>query len=204
MQNKAPTRQVPAKGFLSGQMLLAMPTMQDPRFARAVIYMCAYSNEGAMGIVVNQPLRKPSFPDLLIQLDVIREEDVIRLPAAVGAMQVLRGGPVETGRGFVLHSADFARDSATLPIDQDICLTATIDILKAIASGGGPDKAVLALGYASWGPGQLDAEMQENAWLTCPATGDLVFDAELDTKYDRALQSLGVDPTMLVSTAGRA
>ena len=204
MQRDVPRHSASVKGFLSGQMLLAMPAMQDPRFARAVIYVCAYSDEGAMGIIVNQRMRRPSFRDLLIQLEVIREEDSIRLPPRVGAMQVLRGGPVETGRGFVLHSADFAKDSGTLNIDKDICLTATIDILRAIAAGEGPGKAVLALGYAGWGPGQLDAELQSNSWLTCPADRDLIFDDDLDTKYMRAMRSLGVDPAMLSAVAGRA
>lgn len=194
----------PGQGFLDGYMLLAMPAMQDSRFARALIYMCAHSEEGAMGIVINQRLRAPSFTDLLIQLDIIGKGDAIRLPARAEAMQVLKGGPVETGRGFVLHSADFPGDSSTLTIAKDICLTATIDILRAIAAGDGPGKAVLALGYAGWGPGQLEAEMQSNSWLTCPADGRLIFDADLETKYTRALRAMGVDPAMLSPFAGHA
>lgn len=194
----------PGQGFLDGYMLLAMPAMQDSRFARALIYMCAHSEEGAMGIVINQRLRAPSFADLLIQLNIIGKGDAIRLPAGVEAMQVLKGGPVETGRGFVLHSADFTGDSSTLQIAKDICLTATIDILRAIAAGGGPGKAVLALGYAGWGPGQLEAEMQSNSWLTCPADGRLIFDSDSGSKYARAMQAMGVDPAMLSSVAGRA
>ena len=191
-------------GYLDGQMLLAMPTLHDGRFARTLIYLCAHSEDGAMGIVINQRVRKPSFADLLIQLDIIGEADAIRLPPSVGAIQVLKGGPVEQGRGFVLHSSDFAGDSSTLAIAQDVCLTATIDILRAIAAGEGPGKAVLALGYAGWGPGQLEQEMQSNSWLTCPADGRLIFDTDLDSKYTRAMRSLGVDPAMLSSTAGHA
>ena len=157
-----------------------------------------------MGIVLNQAAGKPSFADLLVQLDIIAAEQLIRLPPAVDAMKVLKGGPVETGRGFVLHSADFASDSSTLKIAKDVCLTATTDILRAIATGEGPDHAVLALGYAGWGPGQLEAEMQSNSWLTCPADERLIFDSDLDSKYRRAMALLGVDPARLSSQAGHA
>ena len=204
MKRKTATPGEAKSGYLDGQMLLAMPTLQDGRFARALIYLCAHSEDGAMGIVINQRVRKPSFADLLIQLDIIGEEDAIRLPPGVGAIQVLKGGPVEQGRGFVLHSSDFAGDSSTLAIAKDVCLTATIDILRAIAAGEGPGKAVLALGYAGWGPGQLESEMQSNSWLTCPADGRLIFDTDLDSKYTRAMRSLGVDPAMLSSVAGHA
>jgi putative transcriptional regulator len=197
-------RRATGGGFLEGQMLLAMPAMADSRFARSLIYLCAHSDEGAMGIVINQRVRRPTFSDLLVQLDVIKEEEAIRLPTSIGAIQVLKGGPVETGRGFVLHSADFSRDSSTLLIDRDVCLTATIDILRAIAAGDGPQEAVLALGYAGWGPGQLEAEMQSNSWLTCPADGRLIFDTDVDSKYTRAMQAIGIDPAMLSSAAGRA
>src|SRR5437016_5096769 len=140
------------RGYLDGQMLIAMPSMSDERFARSVIYICAHSTEGAMGIVVNQPAANIRFPDLLVQLEVIPAADLIQLSPRAGALTVLKGGPVETGRGFVLHSADFFIDNSTLPIDEGICLTATIDILKAIARGKGPERAVLALGYAHWAP----------------------------------------------------
>src|SRR6202142_4104158 len=145
----------PARGYLDGQMLIAMPAMNDERFARAVIYVCAHSSEGAMGIVVNQPASNIKFPDLLVQLDVISDTDLIQLPRRAGAVQVLKGGPVEPGRGFVLHSSDFFIENSTLPIDDGICLTATLDVLKAIAKGDGPGNALLALGYAGWAPGQL-------------------------------------------------
>jgi putative transcriptional regulator len=192
-----------ARGYLDGQMLVAMPTMGDPRFARTIIYLCAHSAEGALGIVVNRPAKQISFPDLLIQLKVIDAQDAIRLPPRAAAVRVLQGGPVETGRGFVLHSADFF-DQSTLPVDDNICLTATVDILRAIARGHGPDRAVLALGYAGWSPGQLDQEIQANGWLSCPADAGLLFDDDLDTKYERSLSKIGVDLAMLSSEAGRA
>ena len=189
--------------FLDGQLLVAMPGMTDQRFSRSVIYLCAHSKDGAMGIVLNQKARKIKFPELLVQLDVIDEEQAIRLPARAG-IQVLKGGPVETQRGFVLHSQDFNIAETTMPIADGICLTATVDILRAIATGEGPDRAILALGYAGWSPGQLEIEMQHNGWITCPADDDLVFGEDLDKKYGRALRKIGIDPAMLVSTAGHA
>lgn len=192
------------RGFLDGQMLIASPAMLDERFARSVVYMCAHSSEGAMGIVVNQAAANISFPDLLVKLDIIPAEDVIRLPSKAGDVTVLKGGPVETERGFVLHSADFFIENSTLPIDEGICLTATLDILKAIARGNGPASAILALGYAGWAPGQLENELQNNGWLHCSADRDLIFGTEIDSKYDRALQKIGIRPGMLSSDIGHA
>src|SRR5499425_788324 len=149
------------RGYLDGQMLIAMPTMGDERFARSVIYMCAHSSDGAMGIIVNQPATNISFPDLLVQLEVVPAADLIQLPTRAGDVKVLKGGPVDTQRGFVLHSSDFFIENSTLPIGEGICLTATLDILKAIARGEGPQSAILALGYAGWAPGQLESEIQE-------------------------------------------
>lgn len=192
------------EGYLDGQLLVAMPTMPDQRFQRSVIYVCAHSPEGAMGIVVNQLARKIKFPELLVQLEVIGAEDAIRLPDRAGAIQVLRGGPVETGRGFVLHSADYFADNSTLLIDGKVGLTASVDILRAIARGQGPDQAVLALGYAVWSAGQLEGEIQANGWLHCPSDPDIIFDTRQGEKYGRALRGMGVDPAMLSSTSGRA
>lgn len=203
MTTAEPKRQE-GSGFLDGQLLVAMPGMPDGRFARSVIYLCAHSEEGAMGIVVNQAARKVNFPELLVQLDVIAADEAIRLPAQAGSVQVLKGGPVETGRGFVLHSNDFFIDNSTLPIDEGVSLTATIDILRAIANGKGPDRALLALGYAGWSAGQLETEMQHNGWLTCPADPALIFDTALGSKYERALQKLGIDLGYLSSDAGHA
>lgn len=192
------------RGYLDGQMLVAMPLMEDERFARSVIYVCAHSPEGAMGIVVNQPAGTIDFPDLLVQLDIIDEAEQIKLPDDVEAMKVLRGGPVKTGHGFVLHSSDFFIENSTLAIDDGISLTATLDILKAIAKGAGPQKAILALGYAGWAPGQLETEIQGNGWLHCPADPDLIFDNDIDSKYERALRKIGIDLAMLSSEAGHA
>src|SRR6187431_132169 len=192
------------RGYLDGQMLIATPTMSDDRFARSVIYVCAHSSEGAMGIIVNQPAPHISFPDLLVQLEVIPAADLIQLPSSAGDVKVLKGGPVDTRRGFVLHSADFFIENSTLPIDEGICLTATLDILKAIARGDGPASAVLALGYAGWAAGQLESEIQGNGWLHCSADSDLIFGTDVESKYDRALRKIGVDSAMLSSEAGHA
>lgn len=189
---------------LEGQMLIAMPTIGDQRFSRSLVYLCAHSADGAMGIVVNRRSKSLKFPELLVQLEVIGEDDAIRLPPKLGDVQVLRGGPVETGRGFVLHSPDYHAASATLAIDEDISLTATVDILRAMAQGLGPRRAVLALGYAGWASGQLEQEIQQNGWLTCPPDESLVFDEDHASKYDRALRKLGIDPASLVSDAGHA
>jgi putative transcriptional regulator len=193
-----------ATSYLDGQLLLAMPSMSDPRFHKAVIYLCAHSADGAMGIVVNQRAPHITFPKLLEQLDIVpaRNEASIQIPVA--DMTVHTGGPVESGRGFVLHTTDYFSDDSTLAIDDSISLTATIDILRAIATGRGPDRSLLALGYAGWAPGQLEHEIQSNGWLICPADTDLVFDPAIENKYDRAMAKLGVHPSFLVSDAGHA
>ena len=192
------------RSYLDGQCLIAMPGMADTRFSRSVVYVCAHSEDGAMGIIVNKPAADTRFPDLLVQLDVIPSEELIRLPSQAEKLQVLRGGPVETKRGFVLHTADFFLESATLPIDDGICLTATLDILRAIAIGSGPESAVLALGYAGLGAGQLESEIQANGWLHCAADPALLFDDGVETKYARALGKIGIDPAFLSSEAGHA
>ena len=183
-------------------MLIAMPAMGDERYSRSLIYVCAHSSEGAMGIVVNHPAPNINFSDLLVKLNVIPAADVIQLPR--GAIKVMRGGPVETERGFVLHSADFFIENSTLPIDDGICLTATIDILKAIARGDGPASAILALGYAGWAPGQLETEIQSNGWLHCAADPELIFGPDIAAKYEKALKKIGIDLGMLSSEAGHA
>ena len=183
-------------GYLTGQLLVAMPQMEDPRFARSVIFMCAHTAEGAMGLVLNRLVDSVSFPDLLEQLNVNAgpvDQDV----------RVHFGGPVETGRGFVLHSSDYVQD-ATLEIDGDTALTATVDILKAIAKGDGPDRSLLALGYAGWGPGQLDAEIQANGWLSVLPDPQLVFDTDIETKWERSMAKLGIDFNKLSGDAGHA
>lgn len=184
------------EGYLTGQLLIAMPQMTDPRFAHAVIYVCAHNADGAMGLVLNKGVEKPTFPDLLKQLKIEPAENA-------DPINVMFGGPVGTGRGFVLHSADYLQD-ATLLVDHQVGLTATLDILKDIAVGGGPRHKLLMLGYAGWGPGQLDAEIQANGWLNAPADENLIFDHDLDTKWDRALAKLRVDGAMLSGDAGHA
>jgi len=192
------------RGYLDGQMLIATPTMQDERFARSLIYVCAHSEEGAMGIIVNQPAPNINFPDLLVQLDVIPAAELIQLPPRAGEVVVLKGGPVETGRGFVLHTPDFFIENSTLPIDEGICLTATLDILKAIARGTGPANAILALGYAGWAPGQLETEIHSNGWLHCAPDTDLIFGLDTNIKYNRALGKIGIQPGRLSSEVGHA
>ena len=190
------------RGFLDDQFLIAMPGMKDDRFARAVIYICAHSDEGAMGLIINQT-QHMLFPDLLVQLGILNEQEAIRLPPQARDFVIRNGGPVDRSRGFVLHSDDYTVDSS-LPVSEDICLTATVDILRAISAGRGPRKALMALGYSGWGAGQLETEIAENGWLTCPANADLLFDPDLDRKYDRALASIGIDPARLSGVAGHA
>ena len=182
---------------LKGQLLVAMPQMMDPRFARSVVYICAHSgNEGAMGLVVNKLLDSLTMDELFTHLNL----DPARLNRA---RPVHFGGPVEPGRGFVLHTADY-REEATLVVGEEFAITATLDILRAIGKGEGPQRSLLALGYAGWAPGQLDAEMQANGWLSVPADSDLLFDSDFDDKWRRALAKLGVDLTMLSTDAGHA
>lgn len=199
-----PERSRPDNNYLDGQLLIAMPSMSDPRFARSVIYMCAHSDDGAMGIIINQRAPHIGFPDLLEQLDIADEQERIMLKPKLAEMNIHVGGPVETGRGFVLHSSDYYASDSTLPINEGVCLTATIDILRAIAVGDGPNRSLLALGYAGWAPQQLEKEIQANGWLHCPADEDLVFDGDLDAKYRNTLARIGIDPSHLVSDAGHA
>ncbi|WP_026187350.1 YqgE/AlgH family protein [Ensifer sp. BR816] len=190
------------RGFLDGQFLIAMPSMFDANFARTVIFVCAHSEDGAMGFVLNRPQRL-TFPDVLLHLQLLDSDEVIRLPSAAREFQIQAGGPVETGRGFVLHSDDYLSDSS-IPVSDDICLTATLDIVKAISRGEGPLKATMLLGYAGWGPGQLENEIVSNGWLTCPAREELIFGRDLDEKYDRALALMGISSAMLSPDAGHA
>ena len=190
------SRDADASEYLTGQLLIAMPGMSDPRFVRTVIYMCAHSDEGAMGLVINKPMPSITFVELLEQLGIDCE-------SAADDDKVHFGGPVEAGRGFVLHSDDF-RHEGTMVVDNGIALSATIDVLRAIAEGAGPRHHLLALGYAGWGPGQLDAEIQANGWLHAPADDELVFDRDLSSKWERAIAKLGISPAMLSGDAGHA
>src|SRR5579884_1039365 len=181
---------------LTGQLLVAMPQMSDPRFARSVVYLCAHSEEaGAMGLVVNKTLASLTMDELFVHLKL--EPSRLNEPRPVHF-----GGPVDPGRGFVLHSADY-REEATLTVG-DFGVTATLDILRAIGKGEGPRHSLLALGYAGWAPGQLDAEIQANGWLSVAADTELVFGGELDAKWERALSKLGISLSMLSTDAGHA
>jgi putative transcriptional regulator len=181
---------------LTGQILIAMPQMGDPRFSQSVIYLCAHTPDGAMGIVVNRPLSKPGFAELLKQLDIEPQPPSRQIALCTG-------GPVDHNRGFVLHSTDWSTDGS-LDVDDDHKLTSSLDILQAIAAGGGPRRCLLALGYAGWDAGQLDEEILQNIWLNAPADDQILFDAAHETKWQRAMAKLRVDPAMLSGVAGRA
>ncbi|MDP9196874.1 MAG: YqgE/AlgH family protein [Pseudomonadota bacterium] len=181
---------------MTGQLLVAMPATADPRFSRSVILVCSHSAEGAMGLVVNRALDTVSFPNLMKDLGVEA--------SGKGFLPLVNfGGPVESGRGFVLHTADLLTEGS-LRIDHDLALTTTLDILHRIAAGTGPKKSLFALGYAGWGPGQLEAEIVANGWLNVPADPDLVFDTNLETKWDRAVAQLGIGGSTLSMEAGNA
>jgi putative transcriptional regulator len=192
----------PRPGYLDNHFLIAMPGMRDERFARSVIYVCAHSEDGAMGLIVNR-IQQLGFPDILVQLGVVDEKEAIRLPDHARDFPVRNGGPVDRSRGFVLHTDDFKVESST-PLSQELYLTATVDILRAISKGRGPRRALMALGYSGWGAGQLETEIAENGWLTCPANPDLLFDGDIERQYDRILASIGIDPTHLSNAAGHA
>jgi putative transcriptional regulator len=202
MKRKATTSPLPrgrkesANGYLTGQLLIAMPQMEDSRFHRSVLYICAHSSDGAMGLVINKVLDSLTLPELMAHLEVPTE-------APLQPEKIHFGGPVETARGFVLHSADYI-DEGTQIVGHGLALTATLDILRAIGRGEGPLRTLLALGYAGWGPGQLDAEIQANAWLNVAADDAIVFDPQNDTKWERAIGRLGINAGMLSSEAGHA
>lgn len=190
------------RGFLDGQFVIAMPGMADGTFARAVVYICAHSPAGAMGFIINKP-QQITFTDVLLHLKLLDDSEAIMLPGATREFPVQSGGPVETGRGFVLHSDDYASESS-IPVSDEISLTATLDIVRAISAGRGPDRATMLLGYAGWGPGQIETEIANNGWLTCPASEEMIFDRSLEDKYVRALRLMGIDPAMLSCNAGHA
>lgn len=185
-----------SRDYLSGKLLIAMPNMRDPRFERTVIYVCAHNEDGALGLVLNRLIESLSFHELLSQLGI----DNSKLKQEI---RVHFGGPVEPGRGFVLHSADYLQESS-LQVTDEVAMTATVEILKDIAIGGGPRQKLLALGYAGWSPGQLDREIQENGWLHAPADEMLLFDLELEDKWERAISKIGFDVSMLSSDSGHA
>lgn len=183
-------------GYLTGQLLIAMPNMRDPRFEKTVIYMCVHNADGAMGLVVNKQIDSISFPQLLEQLE-------IETPDSPPGIRIHFGGPVESGRGFVLHSADYGK-SGTIAVDKAVALTATVDILRDMAERRGPSRCILALGYAGWGPGQLDGELQQNAWLNVTADETLIFGEDVERTWERAIAKIGIDPRLLSADAGHA
>lgn len=197
MATNKPTLSVESGGkWLTGQFLVAMPSMPDPRFERSVIYICSHSPNGAMGIVVNRLFDDANFLMMLEQLNITTSPNTPHLP-------VYSGGPVEVGRGFVLHSDDVMREGS-VPIDGSIALSATVEILQMIADGGGPERILMALGYSGWGAGQLENEMKHNGWLTVPADSELLFEVDAGSKWERALAKIGISPELLSAEAGHA
>jgi len=190
---------------LTGQLLIAMPNMHDPVFSDCLIYICAHSQEGAMGLIINRQTNDIDFSDLLEKIFTPQDASPITLTNKSGNLPFIHiGGPMETGRGFVLHSPDYHSDDHTFPVNETVSLTATLDILKAIAKGQGPAKSLLALGYAGWGPGQLEQEISNTGWLHCAANQDLLFDIETEKKYNKAIKSLGINPTHFVNQTGHS
>ncbi len=182
---------------LKGQFLIAMPGMGDPRFAKSVVYICDHSDEGAMGVIINKPSKDIKFQELLDQLS-------ITATTSVSDVDIYFGGPVEMGRGFVLHSNDYHIDGSTMHAGDSVGMTATLDVIKDIARGDGPENALFALGYAGWAPSQLEGELAQNGWLTVPADQAILFDVETDDKWQAAIELLGIDPLLLSAEGGRA
>jgi len=197
MKTRRDSRAIEGENFLEGKLLIAMPGMTDPRFEKSVIFMCAHSVEGAMGIMVNKPVTGLSFQDLMRKLE-------LQVTPRTPNFPVLYGGPVETGRGFVLHSGDYDGSDQTLPVSEDVSLTATLDILRAMGDGRGPEHAIFALGYAGWSPGQIEDEIRSNGWIHCDCDSELLFDRNLDGKWTTALGKLGIDISGLSHHAGHA
>ena len=190
------------KGFLNDHFLIAMPGMGDDRFVRSVIYVCAHSDDGAMGFIINQP-QAIVFPEILVQLGVVREEEIIKLPVKTRDLMVRNGGPVDRSRGFVIHTDDVMVGSS-MPVSEDICLTATVDILRAIMGGNGPRKVLMTLGYSGWQSGQLEAEIAGNGWLSCPATENILFGTDISRTYERVLSLMGINAAHLSAACGHA
>ncbi|WP_233193007.1 YqgE/AlgH family protein [Acidimangrovimonas sediminis] len=182
---------------LTGTLLIAMPGMGDPRFEHSVIFVCEHSDRGAMGLIVNKPVPDLPFARLLEQLE-------IEVGPGARGIRVHFGGPVENGRGFVLHSPDYNSALGTQEVGDEFAMTATLDVLEDISAGRGPARALLALGYAGWGPGQIEEEILQNGWITADASAEIVFSGDNATKWERALKTLGIDAITLSSTAGRA
>lgn len=188
---------------LEGQLLVAMPKMGDARFEKTVIYICAHSAEGSMGFIINKPLETPRPKDFLTQLNIVTEKESDKIPTQLMEGDLYSGGPVEPGRGFVLHSAEYEGQS-TIKVAKDVYLTATLEILREIAFGRGPTKYILALGYSGWSAGQLEEEISSNGWLIAKADADLIYSDNYDAKYNQAMNNMGIDPALLSTDAGHA
>jgi putative transcriptional regulator len=189
--------------YLVGYFLIAMPGMGDARFEKSVIYICAHSDKGAMGFMINRALPTPSIGEFFAQLSIVSEAEAGNLTKNYEHIQLCSGGPVEPGRGFVLHSPEFKGES-TLVVDKDVCLTATLEILREIVTGKGPENILLTLGYSGWASGQLEEEIVSNGWLICSADSSIIFSRNNSRKYEKALKLLGVDPLLLSTDAGHA
>jgi putative transcriptional regulator len=196
-RRKKSERTVEGENFLEGKLLIALPGMPDPRFEKSVIFMCAHSGDGAMGIIINKPVDGLSFPELMQKLK-------LRLTANTPHLPILYGGPMDTERGFVLHTGDYESSEATMPVSENISLTTTVEILRAMAEGRGPRKAMFALGYAGWDAGQIENEIRGNGWVHCDADVEILFDPSLDTKWAAALRKIGIDASGLSAHAGNA
>ena len=183
---------------LKGQLLVAMPGMLDQRFARSVILICSHSGDGSMGFVLNQPVVRPKFVEILEELEI----EVTDAKSAE-QVKVFRGGPVEQGRGFVLHSLDYSTPASSR-VEDLACVTATLDALRRLASATPPDRSIMLLGYAGWSAGQLEEEILQNGWLTTPATGKILFETPYDKQYEAALASLGISEELLSAEPGHA
>lgn len=198
MARREPQHTIEGGSFLEGKLLIALPGMPDPRFERSVIFMCAHSQEtGAMGLVINKPIEGLNFRELIEKLEIPLQPETPNFP-------IFYGGPMDTGRGFVLHSNDYEGEDSTLSVSADVSLTATLDILRAIAEGHGPERAIFTLGYAGWGPGQIEDEIRTNGWVHCDADMKILFDAAVNTKWSTAFSKLGIDLSGLTTIAGRA
>ena len=195
--------QIDSDHCLEGNFLIAMPSMADARFEKSVIYICAHSPKGAMGFIVNRGLDNPSIGDFFSQLGIVNENEIQILEKNYENIKLYSGGPVEPGRGFVLHSPEFSGET-TLNVDKNVCLTATLEILRSIVTGKGPENILLTLGYSGWASGQLEEEIITNGWLICPADSDIIFSPDNAQKYEKAMKLLGIDPLLLSGDAGHA
>ena len=191
------------EGYLTGQLLIAMPTLGDDRFDHSVIFICSHNEDGAMGLVINETTDELTFIELLEQLEIISGQEEIMYEGLSDEVPIYAGGPVEQGRGFILHSSDY-KLASTLEINKDISLTATAEILSAIVNNEGPEKYLIALGYAGWSSGQLEAEINQNSWLTVEADPDLLFGCDIQLKWNNALAKLGINSSLLSAQAGQA